>query len=823
MIRLGPIRRVGEVLAMAVRGFILHPTYRIEAGRAVVHLFGRLETGDSFLIRDSRLTPYFFIRASDAAVARELGAVHQQAVDLETMRGEPVVRVEIPTPPDTTPLRENLHGRGVRTHEADVRFAIRYLIDRGIRGALAIDEASAEVTPRDARSTPAVDRIFQNPEVHPTDWRPDAGLLKVLSLDIETDPRGRTVYSAALSGAGADEVHLAAEEGRVSRALATSPANGRVLAWGNEKRLLAKLLERLREIDFDILTGWNVIDFDLAVLVAAARRLGIAFEIGRLPGAARVTRDTSFWGRSRAEIAGRVVLDGIDLLKGAFVKLEDYRLDTAARALLGEGKVELDPAEGTGSGRDRAEAIERAFRDDLPRFIEYNRADALLVLRILEKARLIELVVERSLLTGMPPDRVGGSIASFDFLYLHQLRRRGRVAPSLAARNDEGEPTAGGAVLEPAPGLHENVLAFDFKSLYPSLIRTFNIDPLGHVAHPTEADDLIRAPNGACFRRGPAILPELLRDLFPRREKAKREGNAIAAHALKILMNSFYGVLATPACRFHSGPVANAITHFGQWVLHWGRDRMERRGLRVLYGDTDSLFVLSGIGGSGGGEEARRLGAELCREINAELAATVRSTWGVESHLELEFEVLFLKLFLPAMRRGGTGARKRYAGLVKRAGEGEGEEILFVGMEVVRRDWTELSKRFQRGLFERLFRGTSSETVAAYLRDFVRDLRDGRHDPLLVYRKALRKKLSEYTATTPPHVKAARQMEGRVRGLIEYVMTTGGPEPAAMRRSRIDYEHYVQKQIRPIAEQVLPHLGIDFANALGEETQGRLF
>src|SRR5207245_7058565 len=140
----------------------------------------------------------------------------------------------------------------------------------------------------------------------------------------------------------------------------------------------------------------------------------------------------------------------------------------------------------------------------------------------LAKARLIELAVRRSLLTGMPLDRVGASIASFDFLYLGELRRRGRVAPTVGREAAEIEPTLGGAVLEPAPGLYENVLAFDFKSLYPSLIRTFNLDPLGLVAEPAPgvpapgaAEGLIRAPNGACFRREPGILPELLKDLFP--------------------------------------------------------------------------------------------------------------------------------------------------------------------------------------------------------------------------------------------------------------------------------------------------------------------
>ncbi len=808
---------------MPVRGFILHPTYRIEAGRAVVHLFGRLETGESFLIRDGRLRPYFFVRAADAERARGAGAARIVPVDLRTMQDEPVVRVEVPSPPDTVPLRDALHAGGVPTYEADVRFAMRYLIDRGIRGSIRI-EGGEKPPGKDGEGGRRADvaRSFEQPDLAPSNWRPAPADLRIVSLDIETDPRGREVRSAALTGAGVDEVHLAAPAERVRAALAGSHHAVGAKAWGDETGLLRGLFERLREIDFDILTGWNVIDFDLAVLAAASRRLGVPFEAGRLPGVARVVRETSFLGRSRATIKGRVVLDGIDLLKGAFVRLPDYRLETAAREMLGEGKVALD---GGSRGGDRAGAIERAFRGDLPRFVEYNRADARLVLRILESARLIELVVERALLTGMPPDRVGASIASFDFLYLGEMRRRGRVAPSVGARSGEGEPTAGGAVLDPVPGLYDNVLAFDFKSLYPSLIRTFNIDPLGLVPEgaPAGGDDSIRAPNGARFARAPGILPEMLADLFPRRDAAKRRGDAIAAHALKILMNSFYGVLATPACRFYSSPVANAITHSGQWILRWARDRMEALGHRVLYGDTDSLFALSGIEGRDARGEVRRLGEDLGERITAELAATIRSTWRVESHLELEFELLFLELFLPAVRGGGAGARKRYAGLVDRPGAPGGEELLFVGMEIVRRDWTDLSKRFQRGLFERLFKGTARETAAEYVREFVRDLREGRYDAELVYRKALRKDVSEYTTTTPPHVKAARLMGGRVRGVVEYVMTAGGPEPAASRRSPIDYDHYVEKQIRPIAEQVLPHLGLDFEAALGGPTQGRLF
>ncbi len=824
---------------MSVRGFILHPTYRLEAGRPVVHLFGRLEDGRSFLVRDRRLVPYFFVRASDSEAAGALGAIRRRPVPLSTMRGDAVARVELDTPDQTPPLRDALQRAGLPVFEDDVRFAMRYLIDRGIRGALEIDAAGAGPPGHAAAGGPhppfRVDVLFDDPVVRPAEHRPGPDLLRILSIDLETDPRGEEIYSAALAGAGLDEVLLALPQEKVTAALrGAAPAPGRVIACDDEKGLLRALFARMREIDFDVLTGWNVIDFDLDVLVARARRFNLPFEVGRAPGAARVIRERAFWGRSRADITGRVVLDGIDLLRSSFVRLEDYRLDTAARAILGEGKVVLGSGGDAGGApdmaRERAEAITRAFRDDLPGFVRYNLADARLALAILDKAQLLDLAIRRSLLTGMPLDRVGASIASFDFLYLHELRRRGRVAPSVgadaAAAGGASEEVTGGAVLDPQPGLYDNVLVFDFKSLYPSLIRTFNIDPLGLV-HESPPDDatVIRAPNGACFRREPGILPELLARLFPQREEAKRRRDAIGSHAIKILMNSFYGVLATPACRFYSLPVANAITHFGQWVLRWARDRVETLGHRVLYGDTDSLFVASGLAGPGSEAEAARLGVRLRDRINTEVRDEIARIWRVESHLELEFETLFLKFFLPSVRHGTGGARKRYAGLVRAesSGEAAGDRVVFVGMEVVRRDWTGLSKIYQRGLFERLFRGVGRDDILAYTRDFVRDLKEGRHDEHLVYRKALRKGLEEYTATTPPHVKAARLVEGPVDRLVEYIVTTSGPQPARGRGAPIDYAHYVEKQLRPIAEQVFPHLALSFDEAAGEARQMRLF
>jgi DNA polymerase-2 len=412
----------------------------------------------------------------------------------------------------------------------------------------------------------------------------------------------------------------------------------------------------------------------------------------------------------------------------------------------------------------------------------------------------------------MTPDRVAASIASFDFLYLEALGRRRIVAPTV--RSDDARVSvaqAGGHVLEPAPGLHDFVWVFDFKSLYPSLMRTFNIDPLGYVARDA-AEDPIVTPSGARFRREGAILPALLDELVPQREAAKRAGDTVAAQAIKILMNSFYGVLGTPACRFHEPALANAITGAGRHYLLWSKSWFERRGHRVLYGDTDSLFVCAGLDDV---ERALERGRALAAELTAELA-TELARQRLTSRLELEFEKLYLKLFLPAMRHGTGGARKRYAGRIAPTGAVE-----FVGMEVVRRDWTELAKSVQRELYGRLFEGAE---IAPYLADVAARLRAGELDSLLVYRKGLRKDLDAYTASTPPHVQAARKSAGQTPGrLVAYVVTVAGPEPADQRRHELDREHYVEKQLRPVAEPVLAALSLDFAAVIGDARQIALF
>ena len=775
---------------MRAEGFILQASYRVENRVPVVHLYGKLTNGDSFLVRDRRERPRFYVDRENVDKARSAGATAVRASDSVSFSGRPLARVEAELPTDVPKLRDRLHAADVATYESDVRFAVRYLIDRNVRGGCVIEgtgKPSDEV---------GIDWVFNDPRVEP------ASVLfspKLLSFDIETDPEASRLLAISMFGDSLDEVYIVVRDGVTSM-----PENA--IGFPSEVAVLDAFIEKVQDFDPDVLTGWNVVGFDLRVLDRVARRHGRSFEIGRGGGVLRLRLAEGRFGNDQATIPGRLVLDGIELLRGAYVKMDDYSLDAVGRAVLGEGKV-LE-----GDVGDRAAEILDRYHHDLVGFAAYARADARLVYQILEKLDLINLSVARSKLTGMPLDRVAASIASFDFVYLAALAQKHIHAPSARPLNSAGSSTQGGGhVLEPVTGMHENVWVLDYKSLYPCLMRTFNIDPLNYVVSGAEHRDDIRTPTGAAFRRGDAILPNILDELFRTRERAKLDSDAVASQAIKILMNSFYGVLGTSGCRFHNPDIANSITGLGRHFLLWSKAWFENAGFRVVYGDTDSVFVSSGIDDS---RAALDEGNKLTALINADLALYVRDTWHVESRLELEFEKLYRRLFLPSIRHGSVGARKRYAGVV------DGENVVeFVGMEVVRRDWTELAKNVQRELYLRLF---ADGPVLKFLHDYVKDLRSGELDDHLVYRKGLRKALHEYTATTPPHVVAARKAKNPGR-VVAYVMTTAGPEPLDNVQHELDREHYVQRQVRPVAEPVLEAMGLEFDRAIGDDRQLGLF
>ena len=171
---------------------------------------------------------------------------------------------------------------------------------------------------------------------------------------------------------------------------------------------------------------------------------------------------------------------------------------------------------------------------------------------------------------------------------------------------------------------------------------------------------------------------------------------------------------------------------------------------------------------------------------------------------------------MPKIRGSEEGAKKRYAGLLKKDGK---EKLDIVGLESVRGDWTEAAKKFQLELLDRIFH---KKEVTKFVKKFVDDLREGKYDDELIYRKALRKGLEGYKVNTP-HLKAARKLKKIDSSKIEYYITTDGPEPIQALKHKIDYEHYINKQIKPIAEAVLDFFDTNFDELIEGKKQTNLF
>jgi DNA polymerase-2 len=571
----------------------------------------------------------------------------------------------------------------------------------------------------------------------------------------------------------------------------------------DEAALLRAVVAHICELDPDILTGWNVVDFDLRVLARRAESLRVPFSIGRNDERIAFQRDMSFSRQSRVDVPGRQVLDAQGLVRDVSIPLNDYRLETAAQALLGRGKLISH------GGMAGAREIQRQFSEDPEALVAYNREDARLVVDILEREALLDLTIERSLLSGMQLDRVGASIASFDLLVLPELRRRGRVAPSVNRERKLARVT-GGAVLDSTPGLFTNVAVYDFKSLYPSLIRTFHLDPLAHAQAGSDPDP-IEAPNGASFSRAEAILPAILERFAKSRADAKARGDEHADLAIKIMMNAIFGVLGAASCRFFDPDVANAITHFGQQTLAWTREAFQNEGRDVLYGDTDSVFVA--LDPELPYADALALAAQLRDRVQHVISSRVREVYRVEPQLELELQLVYERFFQPSVRGGSQGSKKRYAGWLEGG-------VRVIGLEAVRRDWAPVAKRLQLGLLERVF---TDQPTLPYVREVVEELRSGDIDRELVIRKGLRKgSLDRYTERTPQHVEAARKAGGDVGREVYYVVTKSGPEPVLPDRpfpQDIDREYYLEKVLRPIAESILKYTGESFDEALGRPVQ----
>ncbi|WP_414932129.1 DNA polymerase II [Vibrio europaeus] len=775
---------------MAIQnGFVLTRQARDIKGTTQIDLWLSTPEGPTQLLIEGEKTVFFVFQdqLERAKAQTQNLQVEWKTLPLKDFALRPVAACYCHCIKQAQSLSDHLKQQEIVVLEDDIRLADRYLMERFIQGSL---EFTGVVQNNVSHLR------FKQVKCRQGDYTPE---LKVVSLDIECSEKG-VLYSIGLDSP---------MDSRVIMIGAPQPADTDIQWVSNEKELLLALVDWFNQFDPDVIVGWNVIDFDFRLLHKRAERNQVKLMLGR-------GKQSSFFRTSNTtqqafiSIPGRVVMDGIDTLKTATYHFRSWSLEAVSQELLGEGKQ-------IHNVHDRMNEINQMYRHDKPSLAKYNLQDCVLVNKIFAHTHLLEFAIERSKLTGVELDRVGGSVASFTNLYLPQIHRAGYVAPNLHPENWLASP--GGYVMDSIPNLYDSVLVLDFKSLYPSIIRSFLIDPMGLIEGlqqdiGLEQEQAVPGFRGGQFHRTRHFLPEMIENLWAARDVAKKNNEKAFSQAIKIIMNSFYGVLGSSGCRFFDTRLASSITMRGHEIMKQTKVLIEEKGYQVIYGDTDSTFV--SLNGQFSQSQADDVGHQLVDYINEWWTNHLHEEYNLNSILELEYETHYKKFLMPTIRGQETGSKKRYAGLI---GEGDSERLIFKGLESARTDWTPLAQEFQQTLYSMVFHG---ENPSDYIRGFVEQTKAGDFDDKLVYQKRLRRKLHEYQKNIPPQVRAARmadEINGQLgrplqyqnKGRIEYVITTSGPEPKEYQKSAIDYQHYIDKQLKPVAEAILPFIGLDFA------------
>lgn len=752
-----------------IEAFILTGTAFDLENRQILKLYGQSDRG-SFLVTIDQFQNYFFVESKNPTSYKSLDGLW-------------VEKCVCVNQADLKIKRQQFESQGLRTFEADIKALDRFLMDNHIFAQVKIEGAA---TLKNGLLT------FNNPKIVPGNYYPD---YKILSFDIETGKDGR-LLSLAYSFRSKDlkeDRTVVLGEGKNTQDVRFSLT---------EKGLLLFFQEAISRLDPDIITGWNVIGFDFHFIDQKSKKLKVPLYLGR--GTRALDMFQNARGEWQVNLEGRVVVDGPRAMKMNFFSFESFKLNNVAKELLGESK-DIDEDE----DYDKWDEIERRFREDKMALARYNVKDAVLVLDIFEKTKLIDLLLTRSYISGMLLERVGGSVAAFDHFYLPDLHDAGVVAPNV---DDIGwaRQAKGGFVLNPVVGVHPNVLVMDFKSLYPTVIRTFLIDPLSRFHR---AINPLSTPVGLTFSRTEHILPGKITELLDRRTQAKKEKNTNLSQAVKILMNSFYGVMGSNGCRFYQEDLPDGITGSGQWILKTVIEFLENKGLRVLYGDTDSLFVQLPTYDDYDGQAKK-----LVVLVNEFLTDKLKKDFDVESHLEIQYDKFFKTLILTSARGMEEGAKKRYAGLSEKIVDGKKiEDIVLTGMEYVRSDWSLLARNFQYELVRRVFYG---EDIQEYIDLTMKKLESRELDDQLVLSKRLSKPLSEYVKNVPPHARAAKilfEKTGILQRRPHYVMTMRGAIPVELPHEDIDYDYYIDRQIAPIADSILSLFGKSFEEMRGPQ------
>lgn len=821
---------------------LIDASYRMENNEPVVLLYGST-SNRSRVVRVKGFRPYCYVQTDSPSetmsYAKGLGCdaeIVMRYLPIGYQSKEtPVVKITAWNPMDIRMIRDDIRmlPSTINVFDADIPFRTRFMIDNDVYGMHWYDfhEDTVDIPSTSIHGT--VPEWFR-PEQH----------LSIMCFDIECITDGKSIPTPdrfpviiisisvnrperlSLPGDVTNVLLISANDQNKSHIRNHVPSieNSVVVPCSDEKELITKFIEIVSEYDPDIITGYNINTFDFPYLMERAGRLNVMMRIGRSGGLPKLNSEMN-----RVTIEGRVVVDLLPLVRKNY-RLQRYNLETAAAEITGEKKHDMKHSE-----------IAAIWSSDrVGTLIDYAIQDAVITLKILLKSGMLEKYVALAQLTGNLLQDVidGGQTVMIEMAIMREFFREGRMVSMRPEGNEEDDESYQGAyVLTPKPGLVEDVIILDFKSLYPTIMISHNLCYTTIMSGTRQYSDgdadrsnTISTVNSTTFVSHnvyTGVIPRILQRLLEERIRIKNamktapddaKGRLDAKqYALKILLNSFYGYTGYKKSRLYCSDIASTVTAIGRHNLERTRQVIESMSddthkFEVVYGDTDSVFVrLKKRDCETKGcetkdceiseEEAMRLGEIIAKEVTRHLPHP----------MELVYEAY--------ARRGIFLSKKRYAMYLPSE-----NKIKIRGIETVRRDWCPLVSSTLNECLRYILIEGDIDAAVRHVQNTIRSLYHVDEDMIsqITLTKTYSKDAREYR-NVQPHVQLVKKMQARdgytpsVGDRISYVVTAYGrtladkaedPEYVVRNRVPIDIDYYIHKQILPPAYRLLKHFGV---------------
>ena len=772
--------------------WLLDLNHDAHEGRSAIWLWGVTRDNKRVLVIDANFQTSFYLLPKKGQeidqlkerIEREKPHPSVDRVDIEQKKrlGEErqVLKVFCKDP-DTLEkcARECVKQLGVETSFEDkLRYSTKYQIEFEIKPCqwYKVEGTEASIDPRKYH----VDRVFVI-SGHPTSTpRENAPKLRLVSFSI-----------LAVSPTGSpspirDPVGLVAWKSKENKADTIQSEKN------SEDELIEGFSKTNQKFDPDVVFSFGGNTFDWPYLIKRADKTKTKLSVGRDDGPAR----QSLYGHF--SLTGRANVDLLDFS----ADLYDVKIKTVENVARYLGVEASTPT------IDETEYYDHWIGTDRPALVEQMKAQATSIFNVGEDA--LDYTLQLSNLSALPPDQVLAAAVGFrvDSYLLMEAHKLGELIPAREELNII--PYKGAIVLEPSVGLHDNVAVLDFSAMYPSLMVKYIISPDTLVKG--GSDDVFEVPEvGHHFRKNPpGFYKIVLSQLIASRQAAKREAaktpRGTPEHkilkarekATKVITNATYGYAGWAGSRWYSREVAESAAALGRDTINKSIDIAKNLGLKVLYGDTDSLFV----------EYEEKRVNQFIKEIDKNLG------------LEINLGQLYKRILF-------TEAKKKYAGLSDHG------ELEVVGMEAIRGDWSNLARNVQNEVLNLVLQDGNPAKARSYVKSLIKDLESAKvPKSSLVIWKTLTKRPDEYEVNAP-HVEVARKMakEGwsvTVGDKVGFIVTK---KPGKLYQKaephfkvsldQVDYNYYVHNQIIPAAARVLEVFGIHEEDLL-EPSRGQV-